>query len=218
MRIENQTKHNNSSAFNKKNKTKKITKEQEALSENSDQLDLSSGVILLNRLLEAPEHQYKPLPFYFSNATMKNTKQASSIAKAIQKKAKLYDTNLNYNMILDLVLSHSQESEKSNNALYNNPEHAEIYQYVLLQNSESAFFEKFHKESVRHKIPETVISTIVLKYSLHIKNTNLKISTTNEQIQLLAQLINNTNNSSISSNKNALLNILKVISKKYFLA
>ena len=210
MRIENPTNRNSSNAFQKKNKLKKGFKKQELSYENNDSLDLSSGVVLLNHLLNEPEFQYKPIPFYFTNSAMRNTQQASNIAHAIQQKAMSYDVNLNYEMILDLVISHANEtSNETHFFTTRNIKQTTAYQHISLRGNETTFFEKFHNSGVANKFPLTLISDIVVEYFQFKQAKKLNISTETEQIKLLNDVINTSTNQNISKNKSQILDLLQ---------
>ena len=227
MRIDNQTNRNSSNAYNKKNKSKKEIKKQGLSYDNNDQFDLSSSIVLLNQLLNKPEFHYKPVPFYFSNAAKINSENASNIANLIQQEAIYYDVNLNYDMIIDLVISHENEMNnnddmnrsKNGNANSSNIHPVEIqkyqlatknasYQHISLQENETVFFEEFHKKGFERNLPLELISIIVIEYFQLKQTRKINISTQQEQIDLLNELINISPNPNISHNKTLLSNIL----------
>lgn len=213
MRIENPTNRNNSNAYQKKSKLKKGSKKQEVNYETNDYLDLSSGVVLLNHLLNEPEYEYKPIPFYFTNSVMRNTQQASNIAQSIQQKALSYDVNLNYEMILDLVLSHANEKSGKTSLLTKaNVIQMDEYQHILLRENETIFFEKLHNKSIANNLPPTLISAIVVEYFQLKQTNNLRISTSTEQIQHLNNVINTSTNHNIVKYKSQILDLLKTFS------
>ena len=209
MRIENPTNRNNSNTFQKKNKIKKGAKKQKVSYENHDYLDLSSGVVLLNHLLNEPEFQYKPVPFYFSNSAMRNTQQASDIAQAIQQKAMSYDVNLNYEMILDLVLSHANEkSTKASLSTTINVNQQAAYQHLPLRENETVFFEQLHKHGIASNFSPTLISAIVVEYYQFKQTKKINITTVTEQTKLLSNVINESSNQNITKNKSQILDLL----------
>jgi len=210
MRIENPTNRNSSNAFQRKNKLKKNAKTQDSSYENSDSLDLSSGVVLLNHLLNEADFQYKPVPFYFTNSLMRNRQQASNIAKAIQQKAMSYDVNLNYEMILDLVLSHENEkSSKTHLSTTSNVTQSTAYQHIPLRENETIFFERFHNSSIASNVSPTLVSVIVVEYFQFKQARKIIITTETEQIKLLSSIINTSANQNISRNKSQILELLQ---------
>ena len=223
MRIENQTNRNNSKAFQKKNKLKKGTKTQEGNYDNNDHLDLSSGIVLLNHLLNKPEYQYRPVPFYFTNSAMRNTQQASDISKAIQQSASSYDVSLNYDMILDLVLNHENEiahnKRQSSNTFSSkmispgiNVDQTRAYQHISLRENETEFFEDFHNKGINNDLPQNLMTIVVMEYFQLKQARKISISNQKEQIQLLTKIFNLSSNQNISQNKNQLNKILNLYS------
>ena len=206
MRVENHANRNNSNVFQKKDNQKKEEKKQESPSRNHDHLDLSSGIVLLTHLLDAPEHQYKPLPFYFFDAATKNAQLVANISKSIQQKARLQYIDLNYDMISDLVISHA--SETAGKPL-NNPYQNAAFQHVPLQKNETRFFEQFHNKGIAHKLSPDIIESVVIAYSKYTLDNKQQASTPKEQINLLLKTINKSNNHHIENNKPALFNLLK---------
>ena len=217
MRIENSANRNNANAFQKKkHSSKEETKENATNQYDSDHLDLSTGIVLLTRLLEAPAHQYKPLPFYFSDAATKNAQQIAKISKSIQQKARLQDVDLKYEMISDLVISHNTEtardktSSTNNNQSQNSP-----YKHISLQKNESLFFEHFHNEAIKQKLTPAIVSLVVMAYWQHKQRDNLTISSSDEQTNLLLNIINRSDDPTFISNKNALSDILLTLAKTF---
>ena len=210
MRIENSLNRNNSNTFQKKNKLKKSIKEQNVLTEEINQIDISSEVLILSRLLDAPEHRYFPLPFYFPNTALRNTQHASTIAKSIQQKAIYQGVDLNYEMILDLVLSHSNETA-SRSPHFNAINNMQNFQHIPLRNEEAQFFESFHKNSIEKNITPEVIHSLVMEYSQQMKTKNTQFINTRKQTQQLKWIINNTVNSDILNNKQPLISALEEI-------
>ena len=212
MRIDNQTNRNASNPYQKKKMLKKGIKTEATDYDNNDHLDLSSGIVLLNHLLNEPEFQYKPLPFYFFNAAMKNSQQASNIANTIQQKAMSFEVGLNYEMILDLVLSHENEIKNSNDKISNiSLNQNSAYRHISLTESESLFFEGFHQQSIENNITPEVISILVMEYFKLKQDKKMSISTQMEQIELLNDVIKLSINQNIEKNKSQLNKILKII-------
>lgn len=209
MRIDNQTNRNSSNAYQKKNKLKKEMKIQEESYENNDSLDLSSGIVLLNHLLNKPEHRYQPIPFYFFNSAMKNAQQVSNIANSIQQQAMSRDVNLNYEMILDLVLSHENETKNNNPQLPQaHTNQTSAYRHISLRENEMLFFESFHQKSIIYEVSSDIISEIVVEYFQLKQAKKINTPTSAEQINLLKETINLSANSNILRNKTPLINIL----------
>ena len=210
MRIDNQTNRNASNPYQKKKMLKKGSRTETTDYDNNDHLDLSSSIVLLNHLLNEPKFQYKPFPFYFSNAAMKNSQQASNIAKAIQQKAMSLEVNLNYEMILDLVLSHENEIKNNNLKILNISVNQNFaYQHISFIESESLFFEDFHQQSIKSNITQEVVSIVVMEYFQLKQDKKMNISTQIEQIELLNNVVNLSINQNIEKNKSQLNNILK---------
>jgi len=210
MRIENSTNRNSSNAYQKKNKLKKVLKNQEESNESSDHLDLSSGVILLNHLLNEPEFRFKPIPFYFSNAATRNAQQAAHISKSIQQKAISYDVNLNYEMILDLVLSRANEiSDNTHILTKTNINQSSTYQHISFRENETLFFEGFHNKSIKNGISAHIVTAIVIEYFQLKQTENINVSTAQEQIKLISDVITTSTNQNISQYKTQLNSVLK---------
>lgn len=233
MRIENSPNQNSSNTFQKKKKKRKKENkphEQNSLGfnnlnqvhanpENNNPsntpshsifIDISGSVILLNRLLDAAEHQYSPLPFYFPNTAIRNTQRASSIAKSIQQKAMQQGSSLNYDMILDLVLSHSIElRNKTRRSVPTDL--LQEYLRTPFRGEEADFFEKFHHKSIEQKVNPEIILTLILEYSKQLKIKIVKYENTTKQVQQLRWIIKNSVNKDISSNKQLLLSIVTAV-------
>jgi len=209
MRIENPTNRNNQNNFQKKKQSKKQENAaNDSSRENDDSIDLSSAIVILNMLIDAPEHQFNKVPFYFQNAAARDAHRAAIIAKSIQQKALMEDISLNYDMVLDLVISHANEKNTAPGIFAAADKQLFEFQHNPLNQEESKFFEQLYFKCQEQNVDPDLVTLIVTEYIKRIANTDAKITNTEDHKLHVIALIKKSENLNISLHQKTLLDVL----------